>query len=63
MATRPATGRHLRFGREMAELPGYLRIITENRVQVPLRVFPLSVISDAWAAADAGGEPVVVVPG
>ena len=47
----------------MAELPGYLQMIAEDRVEVPVRVFPLSAVTDAWAAAASRGERVVVVPG
>jgi NADPH:quinone reductase-like Zn-dependent oxidoreductase len=46
----------------MAELPGYLQMIAEGRVEVPVRVFPLSAVTDAWAAAARCGERVVVVP-
>jgi NADPH:quinone reductase-like Zn-dependent oxidoreductase len=46
----------------MAELPGYLQMIAEGRVEVPVRVFPLSAVTDAWAASARCGERVVVVP-
>jgi NADPH:quinone reductase-like Zn-dependent oxidoreductase len=46
----------------MAELPGYLQMIAEGRVEVPVRVFPLSAVTVAWAAAARCGERVVVVP-
>jgi len=46
----------------MAELPGYLQMIAEGRVEVPVRVFPLSAVTDAWAASASRGERVVVVP-
>jgi NADPH:quinone reductase-like Zn-dependent oxidoreductase len=49
--------------RIMAELPGYIQMIAEGRVDVPVRVFPLSAVTDAWAASAGGGERVVVVPG
>jgi NADPH:quinone reductase-like Zn-dependent oxidoreductase len=47
----------------IAELPGYLRLIADGKVEVPVRTFPLSRISDAWAAAAESGQRVVVVPG
>jgi len=47
----------------MAELPGYLQMITDGRIEVPVRVFPLSAVTDAWAASARGGERAVVVPG
>jgi NADPH:quinone reductase-like Zn-dependent oxidoreductase len=47
----------------MAELPGYIQMIAEGRVEVPVRVFPLSAVTDAWAASADGGQRVVVVPG
>jgi hypothetical protein len=46
-----------------AELPRYTQMIAEGRVEVPVRVFPLSAVTDAWVAAAGGGERVVVVPG
>jgi len=46
----------------MAELPGYLQIIAEGRVDIPVRVFPLSAVTDAWTASARGGERVVVIP-
>jgi len=47
----------------MAELPGYMQMIAEGRIEVPVRVFPLSAVTDAWAASARGGERAVVVPG
>ena len=47
----------------MAELPAYLRIITDGEVEVPLRTFPLSAIGDAWQASAGSGRRVVVLPG
>jgi NADPH:quinone reductase-like Zn-dependent oxidoreductase len=47
----------------MAELPGYIQLIADGGVKVPVRVFPLSGVTQAWAAAGGGGERVVVVPG
>jgi hypothetical protein len=47
----------------MAELPAYLRVITDGEVEVPLRTFPLSAIGDAWQASAGSGRRVVVLPG
>jgi threonine dehydrogenase-like Zn-dependent dehydrogenase len=47
----------------MAELPGYIQMIAEGRVEVPVRIFPLSAVMEAWSASARGGERVVVVPG
>jgi NADPH:quinone reductase-like Zn-dependent oxidoreductase len=47
----------------MAELPGYIQMIAGGRVEVPVRIFPLSAVTDAWSASVRGGERVVVVPG
>jgi NADPH:quinone reductase-like Zn-dependent oxidoreductase len=47
----------------IAELPGYLQLIADGKLEVPVRTFPLSRIGDAWAAAGESGPRVVVVPG
>jgi hypothetical protein len=47
----------------MTELPVYIRMIAEGRVNVPTQVFPLSSIAAAWATATQSGTRVVVVPG
>jgi NADPH:quinone reductase-like Zn-dependent oxidoreductase len=47
----------------VAQLPLYMRLIADGRVQVPTRPFPLSHVAEAWAAAGDGGTRVVVVPG
>jgi D-arabinose 1-dehydrogenase-like Zn-dependent alcohol dehydrogenase len=46
----------------MAQLPAYMRLIAEGRVQVPTRTFPLAQITDAWAAARDSGTRVVITP-
>ncbi len=46
-----------------AELPGYIQMISEGRLEVPVRVYPLSAVTQAWPASAGGGERVVVVPG
>jgi NADPH:quinone reductase-like Zn-dependent oxidoreductase len=45
------------------QLPVYLRRIADGAVTVPARPFPLSLVAQAWAAAENGGDRVVVVPG
>ena len=47
----------------IAELPAYMRLIADGRLQVPIRTFPLSHIADAWTAAGDGGPRVVILPG
>jgi NADPH:quinone reductase-like Zn-dependent oxidoreductase len=34
-----------------AEMPAYLGLIADGRVEVPVRTFPLPAVSDAWLAA------------
>ena len=47
----------------LAQLPAYMQLIADGRVQVPTRIFPLSHIADAWNAAQDSGPRVVIVPG
>jgi NADPH:quinone reductase-like Zn-dependent oxidoreductase len=47
----------------IAQLPEYMQLIADNRVEVPTRIFPLSNIADAWDASARSGNRVVVVPG
>jgi NADPH:quinone reductase-like Zn-dependent oxidoreductase len=48
----------------MAQIPVYMQLIADGRVDVPARPFPLSAVADAWTAASGGSGPrVVVVPG
>ncbi len=47
----------------MDEVPRYIELIAQGLVDVPVSVFPLSAVADAWAASAQGGERVVVVPG
>jgi NADPH:quinone reductase-like Zn-dependent oxidoreductase len=47
----------------LAQVPVYMRLIADGRVEIPVRTFPLSRIADAWNAAGQGGPRVVVVPG
>jgi NADPH:quinone reductase-like Zn-dependent oxidoreductase len=44
----------------MAQVPVYMKLIGDRRVEVPTREFPLSKIADAWAANDSGTRTVVV---
>jgi hypothetical protein len=46
-----------------AQIPGYLRLIADGSVRVPLRTFPLSDVSAAWAASAGAGPRVVLIPG
>lgn len=45
----------------MGQLPAYIRLIADGRVNVPTAVYPLSRIAEAWAAAAVGGSRVVVI--
>jgi NADPH:quinone reductase-like Zn-dependent oxidoreductase len=47
----------------IAQLPAYIQLIADGRVQVPTQTFPLSRIADAWTAARDSGPRVVIVPG
>lgn len=44
----------------MAQVPVYMKLIAEGRVDVPTRVFPLSKIAEAWATNESGRRSVVV---
>jgi NADPH:quinone reductase-like Zn-dependent oxidoreductase len=46
----------------MAQLPVYMQLIADHRVEVPTRIFPLSRIAEAWDASTGSGSRVVVVP-
>lgn len=47
----------------VAQLPVYLGLIASGAVTVPTRTFSLSQVAEAWAIAEAGGGPrVVIVP-
>ncbi|HTZ92690.1 MAG TPA: hypothetical protein VMB74_09875 [Streptosporangiaceae bacterium] len=43
------------------QIPAYLELIADGRVQVPLRTFPLSDVSAAWTASVESGPRVVLV--
>jgi NADPH:quinone reductase-like Zn-dependent oxidoreductase len=46
----------------MRQLPAYIQQIADGVITVPARVIPLSLVTAAWAAAQDGGDRVVVVP-
>lgn len=46
----------------MRQLPAYIQHIADGVITVQARVVPLSRVSAAWAAAQDGGDRVVVVP-
>ena len=47
----------------LAQVPVYIQLIAEHRVDVPAQIFPLSNIAGAWDASTSSGNRVVVVPG
>jgi D-arabinose 1-dehydrogenase-like Zn-dependent alcohol dehydrogenase len=46
----------------MAEVPVYMQLIADRRVDVPTKTVPLSSISEAWTASTNGTYRIVVVP-
>lgn len=46
----------------MAQLPRYMELIADRRVDVPTVAYPLSRVAEAWTAAADSGPRVVVVP-
>ncbi|MBO2451136.1 zinc-binding alcohol dehydrogenase family protein [Actinomadura barringtoniae] len=46
----------------LSQIPAYVEMICDGRVQVPTRAYPLSKVAEAWAAAAESGPRVVVVP-
>jgi NADPH:quinone reductase-like Zn-dependent oxidoreductase len=46
-----------------AQIPAYIQLIADGEVEVPYRTFPLSGVSEAWAASAGPGPRVVLVPG
>jgi NADPH:quinone reductase-like Zn-dependent oxidoreductase len=46
-----------------AEIPVYLGLIADGRIDVPVRTFPLPAVADAWQGAASGGDRVVIQPG
>lgn len=47
----------------MAQLPVYMQLIAEGRVDVPVRAIPLSEIAEAWASSADSGVRTVVTAG
>lgn len=47
----------------IAEIPRYIQLISDGAVDVPIRTFPLSMVSEAWEAAERGRPRVVVLAG
>lgn len=45
----------------LAEIPRYIQLISDGAVEVPVRTFPLSQVSEAWAAAERGRPRVVIL--
>ena len=49
------------IGDIIAEIPRYVQLISDGAVDVPVRTFPLSRVSEAWDAAERGRPRVVVL--
>jgi hypothetical protein len=47
----------------VTQLPVYMRLIAEGRVDVPVRAIPLSEIAEAWASSADSGVRIVVTVG
>lgn len=47
----------------LAKIPHYMQLIADGAIDVPVRTFPLSRVSEAWDAAAHGRPRVVIVPG
>jgi NADPH:quinone reductase-like Zn-dependent oxidoreductase len=47
----------------IAEIPRYIQLISDGAVDVPIRTFPLSQVSEAWKAAERGRPRVVILGG
>jgi NADPH:quinone reductase-like Zn-dependent oxidoreductase len=45
----------------IAAIPRYIQLISDGAVDVPIRTFPLSHVSEAWEAAERGRPRVVVL--
>ncbi len=45
----------------LAEIPRYIQLISDGAVDVPIRTFPLSLVSEAWEAAERGRPRVVIL--
>ncbi len=47
----------------LAKIPRYMQLISDGAIDVPVRTFPLSLVSEAWDAAARGRPRVVIVAG
>jgi D-arabinose 1-dehydrogenase-like Zn-dependent alcohol dehydrogenase len=47
----------------IAQIPVYMQLIADRKVEVPTRTYPLSSIADAWTAPASGTRRTVIVPG
>ena len=47
----------------MAQVPVYIQLIADRKVDVPTRTYPLSSISQAWTAPEDSTHRTVIVPG
>lgn len=47
----------------IAQIPHYMQLIADGRLQIQTQAFPLSDVADAWTAASNSGTRTVVVPG
>jgi D-arabinose 1-dehydrogenase-like Zn-dependent alcohol dehydrogenase len=47
----------------IAQVPIYMQLIADHKVDVPTRTYPLSSISEAWTAPANGPRRAVIVPG
>jgi hypothetical protein len=47
----------------MAQIPVYIQLIANHKVEVPTRTYPLSSISEAWTAPANDTRRTVIVPG
>ncbi len=50
------------IGDILAQLPAYIQLIADRRVEVPTQIFPLSNVAKAWDASTCSGKRVVIVP-
>lgn len=46
----------------LAQIPVYMQLIADRKIDVPTQTFALSSIADAWTASNSSGRRVVVVP-
>jgi NADPH:quinone reductase-like Zn-dependent oxidoreductase len=46
----------------MAQIPAYMQLIADRRIDVPTQTYPLSKISEAWIAPAESTRRIVIVP-